>query len=233
MSAADNRLLKGVLFDFDGTIFHLESVHQRVISDAFKAHTGREVHEDENRSLIGIPYVDRFSQLLAMHQVEEDPDELLEKLCETAYASIVERSKDVRELLVPGVDVLIRSLYDAGIPIAVVSSSLTEHIKDKLTQVDLLKYFDHITGRDSVAMIKPHPEPYERSMGLLDIPAEGTVAIEDSPAGIESAWLAGCSVIGIATTYEEHEIDKAHHVIRDYTAVTIETFESILQENTQ
>ncbi|MGC4846178.1 HAD family hydrolase [Micromonospora sp. DT15] len=58
---------------------------------------------------------------------------------------------------------------------------------------------------------KPSPEGYLRAAHLLDTPAANCLVIEDAPAGIEAARLAGMTVVAVRTTHPADELTGAHH----------------------
>ena len=52
---------------------------------------------------------------------------------------------------------------------------------------------------DDVQAGKPHPEPFMRAMGVLDVSPEECIVIEDSPLGIASGLAAGVRVLAVGT----------------------------------
>jgi sugar-phosphatase len=50
---------------------------------------------------------------------------------------------------------------------------------------------------------KPDPEPYLRGAQSLQLPASDCIVIEDAPAGIQSAKIAGARVIALRTTTDD------------------------------
>ena len=65
-----------------------------------------------------------------------------------------------------------------------------------------------ITGEDTL-WHKPHPEPYLKALAGLQVNAEDTLVIEDSPNGILAAKSAGCTVAAITTTYSAAQLSSA------------------------
>src|SRR6266567_720024 len=66
---------------------------------------------------------------------------------------------------------------------------------------------------DDVANGKPHPEPYLKGAERLGLSPADCLAIEDAPAGIQSARAGGLKVVGIASTYAADALEHAHAVI--------------------
>lgn len=215
-------MLKGALFDFTGTLFHNEQMHQQIVRELFgTAHTGV-IDEDELRAHSGLPYRDRFEHMLAMRGVDDDT--LVAKLEKQANNLQTKRS-DPKSLLVPGVAAWIKTLHQAGLQLGVVSSADSQYIKDQLAAVKLGHYFSVIIGCDSVAATKPHPEPYHTALQQLDLAAIDCVAFEDSPAGVEAACLAKLSVVGLLTNYPAADLTHTIHTMHDYQGLTLQQLE--------
>ena len=97
--------------------------------------------------------------------------------------------------LIEGARELVGELRDAGVPIAVASSSHREWVEAALTGAGLREYFDQTTAGDEVSMGKPSPEIYLKAAQKLGFDPASCVAIEDAPAGVESANAAGMKVV--------------------------------------
>jgi beta-phosphoglucomutase len=70
----------------------------------------------------------------------------------------------------------------------------------------LQPWFDIIiTGEDTMKH-KPDPEPYLKTMAMLNVAGSETLVIEDSPNGILSAKSAKCTVVAITTAFESNEL---------------------------
>lgn len=221
----ESPLLKGILFDFDGTIVHTETFSQQAVKAVFEKHLNVTVDEDELRAHTGIHYRDRFIQMLAMRGIDDDTiAEELEKQADKYF----HKDYDIHQALVPGIKELLELLTQEKITLAIVSSSSRDRIIRELTEVNIIQYFECITGAEDVRVRKPHPEPYAITMEKLGLLPEETMAFEDSPPGIESATLAGLHVIGLLTTFYEEDLGKASKTIRDYEGLTIADIQAIL-----
>ncbi|WP_399344951.1 HAD family hydrolase [Umezawaea sp. Da 62-37] len=95
----------------------------------------------------------------------------------------------------PGAREALRAVRDAGVPMALVTSTeraLTEVALDTIGRdlFDVTVCGDEVDGHN-----KPLPEPYLRAARLLGVDAADCVAVEDSPTGVASAVGAGCTVL--------------------------------------
>jgi GNAT superfamily N-acetyltransferase len=82
---------------------------------------------------------------------------------------------------------------------------------------------------DDVVNGKPHPEPYLRGAAGLGFEAAECLVIEDAPAGIQSAKVAGMKVIGIASTYAAAKLKAADAVIQSFRELSVEVGEGRLR----
>ncbi|MFC5930345.1 HAD family hydrolase [Cryobacterium melibiosiphilum] len=96
----------------------------------------------------------------------------------------------------PGALDLLEAAHLTGVPQALVTMSLEINVIDILDQLPRA-YFTAIVTADMVAQHKPAPEPYLLALDTLGLSAVGSVAIEDSPAGLRSACDAGLNVIAV------------------------------------
>lgn len=218
--------LCGALFDFDGTIFLYEKLHQECVNEIFYQHFGQGLAPDELKAYAGLTYLDRFTHIL--HSRNIDDENKAHKMAQQALALFDERMRP-KELITPGLTRLLKRLHRQHIPVAVVSSALHARIERDLRQVGLREYFPKIIGRDDVRTIKPHPEPYLTALQQLTISADAAVAFEDSPVGIEAARLAGIRVIALTTTFDADDLAKAQKVISDFKGLTIKKIEEVLK----
>jgi len=84
-----------------------------------------------------------------------------------------------------------------GIPMMVVTSTMTAKAEILLERAGLLGFFEGVIGGDQVGEGKPHPEIYVRGAEALSATPEQCLALEDSNNGVLSAYHAGTKVIQI------------------------------------
>lgn len=101
----------------------------------------------------------------------------------------------------PGSVGMVRSLVTAGVPIAVCSSSILPWVDACLSRIGILDAFDAIVTGTDVEHGKPAPDIYLLAAERLGVDPAACLAIEDAPAGIESAQNAGMTVWAVRTEY--------------------------------
>ncbi|MFI3208419.1 MAG: HAD family hydrolase, partial [Eubacteriales bacterium] len=99
--------------------------------------------------------------------------------------------------LMPGAMELIDYARERGYKIAVASSSSQEHSIRVLTEANIYHLLDASIFGNMVKHSKPDPEIYIGACQLLGLKPDECMALEDSPAGIDSAAAAGLVTIMI------------------------------------
>lgn len=115
-----------------------------------------------------------------------------------------------------GVTELVRSLYDQGRQMAVVTSKAEPLAKRALSRVGLEDCFSLVVGLEATQKHKPEPEPLLHAMQRLGAPANQTVYVGDSPYDIMAAHAARISSVAVgwgAFTLERLASEKPTHMV--------------------
>ncbi|MBI5946664.1 MAG: HAD family phosphatase [Chloroflexi bacterium] len=123
----------------------------------------------------------------------------------------------------PGAVEFVRALADAGIPRAVASSSIQPWVEACLDRLGLHDAFDvTVTGSD-VSEGKPDPAIYLLAASRLGVDATKCLAIEDAPAGIQSARNAGMECWAVLTEFtRDLPLPDPHRVLESLLHVDLE-----------
>lgn len=182
--------IAAVVFDMDGVLFDTE----RLFLDMFK-----EVAQEK-----GMPYKERAvmscigrniqdTEMLFKEEYGEDfPFAEYHALCgERARQRIAAQGLPVKQ----GVCELLTYLKEEGWRIALASSTSRRGVTGHLNRAHIMDFFEVIIGGDMVERGKPEPDIYLRACEELGTEPSYTLAIEDSPNGIRSAFAAGLKPI--------------------------------------
>ena len=182
--------IKAVIFDLDGTLTDTEKFYQKAWPQAL-AHFGYKCEPWmplELRSL-GRPFApEQFKEWFGE---DFDYNEVREYR-KTLVADII---KEKGIPLKPGAKEILIRLREMGILTCIATANDYERTKGYLNKLGLFDYFDRIICSDMVKLGKPAPDIYSYACKELNLPPEQTFAVEDSPNGVKSAYLAGCNVI--------------------------------------
>jgi HAD superfamily hydrolase (TIGR01509 family) len=88
-------------------------------------------------------------------------------------------------------------LKDAGIKVAVVSSSPLERVNVSLEEVGLILEFDVIVSGDCCFLGKPHPQPFLLAAERVGAKPVDCIVVEDAEAGILAGKAAGMKVVAV------------------------------------
>ncbi len=213
-----NLSLRAVIFDCDGILVDTEPLHyrafQKILAPLGLAHS----FEHYMEHFIGFDDRDAF-----LHSFSEGGRELDAAALEALIAAKAQALQEqIRHGVgtFPGVVELVRELSRNGTPMAVASGALRHEVYAFVKSLGLNGAFCAVVAADDVKKSKPDPETYilaldrlKLAMGWQELEAASCIAIEDTPAGIESARSAGLYVIGVTNSFEEKELRAADHVV--------------------
>lgn len=116
----------------------------------------------------------------------------------------------------PGAKKLLATLREAGVRIAVVTSSDDVKMSHLQRQhPEFLSMIDYLVDSSMISKSKPDPEGYLKAAEALDVSPGECIVVEDSLQGLEAGHRAGAMVVGIATTNPRHEVEQRSNVCLD------------------
>jgi HAD superfamily hydrolase (TIGR01509 family) len=199
--------LAAVLWDMDGLLVDTEPVWT-VAEEELAARLGGVWSEQLKASIVGTRLDVAVPMILEHYgrpaeQAPEAADWLLARMVELFAATPV---------VLPGVADLLTGLRDAGVPVALVSSSYRVLV-DAVLAHGLGPFAVTVTG-DEVAHGKPHPEPYLTAANRLGVDPRRCVVLEDSPSGVLSGEAAGCAVVAVPSVAGVSILPTARTLVR-------------------
>ncbi len=174
----------------DGTLVDTERYWMTAEEELVESFGGRWTHED-GLGVVGLGLWES-ARVFQAAGVDLDADTIVARLTARVEEQIAEHGVPWR----PGARELLEALREASIPTALVTMSVRSMADDIVAAIPF-EAFDAIVTGDSVDNPKPHPEPYLAAAEALGVDIAACVAIEDSPAGLTSAWSAGAVAVGV------------------------------------
>jgi beta-phosphoglucomutase family hydrolase len=195
-----------VLWDLDGVLvdstrFHYEAYRKLL------AECGREIGFDEFRNLFGLR-----NEAILRRLLSELPSAEVERLARRKEELFRELIAGKVEAL-PGAVGLAGRLREAGVPMAIVSSTPRANIELILGSLGLAEAFAAVVGAEDARHGKPHPEGFLAAAERLGAAPAECVVLEDAPEGIEGATAAGMRCIGVTTTRPAERLSEANLVV--------------------
>lgn len=181
------RPIRGILFDMDGLVLDTEKLYSRFWMEAchFYGYPMTREQALRMRSLGGKAGEDMLHSFFG---TGANYKQLRAKRIELMDAFIAEHGVEPK----PGIYELLEDLRANGIASAITSSSPMDRIEQHLRSLGLYDRFDKLCSGHEVPHGKPEPDIYLHGAAVLGLNPEECLALEDSPAGILSAYRAGC-----------------------------------------
>jgi len=191
--------LKALIFDFDGLMIDSETAIAATWREVYAGH-GLEFPEHLWRRMVGTREHDDLLWNNLAEQTGLDLD--LATLEPARKARGVEFAN--RLPLLPGVSAHLDAAREAGLALAVASSSSAWWVLDHLERLGLAGHFDAVCTKELAAKSKPDPGIYLVALERLGVAAADALAFEDSGAGVSAARAAGLRVVAVPGSFSEH-----------------------------
>ena len=208
---------KLIIFDFDGTLGDTRRNIVVTMQQTLEAQGLPRKDGNSCASTIGLPLAGCFRSLLP-----DASDEVIGR-CVESYHRQFEINKDLMPpQMFPHVAETLERMTKKGIRMSVATSRGVESLRDLLTSMGIIKYFDLLLGADSVSRHKPDPEPVLMTLEKLNINATDTLVVGDMPVDILMGKGAGCTTCGVTygnATREELVESGADFIIDDFSAL--------------
>ncbi|MDK9718648.1 MAG: HAD family phosphatase [Trichlorobacter sp.] len=208
-----------VIFDFDGVIVDTEPIHYQVFQQILEPLGMGYSWQEYTDTYMGFDDRDAFREAFRTAGKELGNDTLQTLI--NQKASLFEQVVARGVVPYPGVVELIKDLSDKQIPLAISSGALRSDIMPILEQLGIKQNFTHIVTADDVPQSKPHPASYLKAKELLLHsfpeqlnPKSSIFAIEDTPAGIQSAKGAGLNVVAVTNSYPIAKLGQADATVQ-------------------
>lgn len=199
---------KGVIFDFNGTLFFDNDKHILAWSEISKMLRGKGITEEELlEHFNGVPNQKIISYLLGREGIEEEIEKY-SQLKEEFYRKFCLEDKENLHL-VDGAEEFFDELKEKGIPFTIASASIKANIdffvkefrlKNWLDPEDII--YDNGSYDNKIAM-------FQDAAKKLGVDIKECMIVEDSVSGIYSGYLAGCKNIVVIDSSNRAEEYKA------------------------
>ena len=182
--------IEAVVFDMDGVLFDTE----RICTEAWREEAKARKVEDIEKAIKGCVGLN-LTDTKAFFEKEYGSDFPFDEFHENSGIRFKDRIEKEGLPIKTGVREILTYLKAAGYAVGLASSTNKKNIMEHLNKTGLICYFEEIIGGDMVKHSKPQPDIYLLACQALNVDPRNTIAIEDSPNGIKSAYAAGMKPI--------------------------------------
>jgi len=209
--------IKGVIFDFNGTLYWDTQLHN-VAWDLFLEKNRIFLSDEEKNTRIhGKNNIDILKSLFTRELSLKDIDEMsIEK--EDIYQSLCLKHKLG---LAPGSVSFFKFLTKNRIPYTIATAADLYNVDFYFKHLDLGFYFDKskVIYSDGTLKSKPDPEIFRKAMTVLGLKEGEVLIFEDSTSGIEAAENAKVKKIIIVNSTNNDYSKWNHQVITSFEEV--------------
>ena len=192
-------MIKGVIFDMDGTIVDSLPYHHKAWEIFFK-HNKVENFSKKLKDykgggtldLMKAVYGDKYS-IKELEIMSHDKEIIFRDI----YRGNIQPIKGFIEF--------IESLKSKNILIGLASNAIRENVILTLEELNVYNYFNSIICGDEVKKGKPDPEMFNKTLESFEIDNKHCLIFEDSIEGIQGACNSGINSVGI-TSSSTHRI---------------------------
>lgn len=198
-----------VVFDMDGLLVHTERQWLQAKTILFGRY-GMELDDADRAAVFGASELRSATYFASRFGV---PDEGVEAL-RAEYRAIIVELIEAGVEVTPGATELIERL-SGEVPIGLASNTRRSLVDIVLAQTPFGHRFAAISTGDEVAP-KPAPDIYLLACRRLGVEPGDTVALEDSPTGVEAAQAAGMRCIGVPSDPDQ-PLPAADYIVASLT----------------
>lgn len=183
---------KAFIFDFDGTLADSMWVWHEVDLE-FARRRGLHFNKEDSEVIAALGFEGTAAWLLERFGLDESVEDLIAE-----WYGIAEESYAHNVFLKPGAKELVRSLKDAGYPVAIASSLDRKLLEEALANNGALDCFDTIVVCDEVTdKGKSTPAVYLETAARLGVDLSDCAVFEDVAMAARSAKAGGAFVVGV------------------------------------
>lgn len=201
--------MKGIIFDFNGTLFFDSHMHYEAWRIYSKKLRGYEFTDDEMREkMFGRTNADIIEYAIGKKPSQEMVAKLAKEK-EAMYREMCLKNRDTF-VLSSGAEDFLNYLKENNIPRTIATMSEWDNVEFYIKEFNLKKWFDldKIVYSNGKIPGKPAPDIYKIAAKNIGLNPIDCIVVEDALSGIESAYKAGIGQIIAIASVESDDLYK-------------------------
>ncbi|MCM1265676.1 MAG: HAD family phosphatase [Candidatus Gastranaerophilales bacterium] len=224
--------MKGIIFDFNGTLFWDSQLHYDAWRKYSKILRGTEFSEEEMRKYM----FGRTNKDIIQYCIGKEPsDKMVEKYANEKEAMYRQMCLDDPQSfkLADGAIDFLNFLKENHIPMTIATMSEWQNVEFYINEFNLAQWFDldKIVYSNGKIAGKPAPDIYQIAAKNLNLAPKDCIVIEDALSGIQSAKDAGIGKIIAIASLESHSLyeplDYLYQIIDNFDEIDKTIFEPV------
>jgi HAD superfamily hydrolase (TIGR01549 family) len=219
-------VIKGIIFDIDGTLVTLKVDAARLRATMIKE---LEILGFDTSAL----NLSSSTQSIIEHavrQIEFGQLKMSVKLLKARLYSILDKLEfewNSECLPIDGADKVLKALNDSSLRLGIVTNSGRNSANFLLHKYDFAKYFEFILTRNDVNEMKPKPDGILMALELLNLPKDRVIYIGDSAIDVRAAKAAGVKIASVISGH--YSEDKLRTEGSDYVLRSVADLPKIIK----
>ncbi len=214
-------MIKGVIFDMDGTIVDSLPFHHKAWRIFFQENKAEDFSKKLKRykgggtlDLMRAVYGDIYS-IAELKKMSDDKEIIFRKI----YKGNIKPIDGFLEFIL--------YLKSKKIQLGLASNAIKKNVTLTLNELGIHDLFDSIICGDEVNFGKPNPEMFDKTINRFNIKKDNCIIFEDSIEGINAAINAGINVIGVTSSSSSDILNNAGCIrsINDYEKFDLSLFD--------
>ena len=213
-------MLKGAIFDFDGTLVDSMFIWDTIGEDYLRT-LGKEPHEDLKETFMTLTLEEAAEYYRTHYGVTLSVKEIVD-----GVNTMVEGIYRTRVALKQGVADFLAQLKENGTRMCIATVTDRYLVEETLDRLGILQYFSEIFTCAEVGYGKDKPIIYRKALEHLGTTKNETYVFEDSLFALKTAKADGFTAVGV---YDRHETSQdnlkslADYYIRDFWDPVLKT----------
>ena len=219
-------MLEAIIFDMDGVLVDSEYTYfqskSQILSEA-----GHEVEDSYHFQFMGTTSDYMWEKMKQEFSLPLSVAEYIQQM--TALRQAMIKRDGIR--VIPHVQEFVKGLSQAGLKLAVASSSSLAEIKVNLAEIGLSEYFSEVVSTEEVEHSKPAPDVYLATAERIGIMPENCLGIEDTKNGTGAVRNAGMVCVGFANpAFPKQDLALADRVVSSFSELDADSLTKIYQK---
>lgn len=191
--------IKGAIFDIDGTILDTMGAWDST-GEKLLARFGKVPEENLHKILFPLTMEETAKYLIENYEIPLSTDQVVEEINQIMIDFYRDEAQIKNDMLN-----LIKEFKNAGIPMAVATTTDRDAFMPAFERLGLKPYFDGIFTCSEVGFSKEYPHIFREALKVLKTPVECTYVFEDGLFSAVTASKEGLQIVGV---YDESSSEK-------------------------